>query len=111
MSKTALDKRTAKPERVTLTLDSGALPSGKFIAAVTSFFRLLNSVADSATHTKNAVEWLVEVQRGSAIIQAEPVAHNVDVRYVTEAVQAITSGLHALETGRGSALLTLRMRP
>ena len=101
MSKTVMDTKTVKPEKVTLTLDAGALPSGKFIAAVTSFFRLLNSVADSATHTKNAVEWLVEVQKGSAIIQAEAVPNNVDIRYVPEAVQAITSGLYTLEEGHG----------
>lgn len=100
MSKTALDNKVTKPEKLVLTLDSGALPSGKFIAAVTSFFRILNSVADSATHTKNAVEWLVEVKRGSAIIQAEAVPNNVDMRYVSEAVHAITSGLDALEAGQ-----------
>jgi hypothetical protein len=83
---------------LTLKLD-GAINAKIFVNAVKSFFELIQSVSDNATQTKNSIEWVVEVDRGSAIIMAQPSPKNIPPERIPHTVEVIERGLRDLEQG------------
>jgi hypothetical protein len=79
--------------QIEIKIEGRKLTADKFRSAVSAFFDLLESVSKEVCAGREKVEWLVEVDHGSAIIRARADSG----QKITEAVQ---NGLVLLQAGK-----------
>lgn len=67
--------------------------------AVSGFVELLCEVSAEVAGSGPGPKWNIQVEKGSALFIARPVADNLTHRFSIETIDAITTGLRALERG------------
>lgn len=82
--------------QIEIHLDAKKLTPERFIEAVKSFFDIVEGVTGNITGSKKTVEWIVEVDKGSAVVRTR--AANPS-RQAEDTVDAVCRGMRSLRTG------------
>ena len=88
-----------KGENITLDFDAPVVSPETLKDAVCAFVDLLQEVSAEVSGPASKVQWKIEVERGSHIFIARPVADRHTTRAGKAAIRAITSGIRLLERG------------
>lgn len=99
MSTSTRTSTQIKGENITLDFDAPIVTPETLKEAVTAFVDLLQEVSGEVTGAGSKVQWKIEVERGSQMFIARPVADTHTTRASKTAVRAITSGIRLLEKG------------
>src|SRR5438876_1194334 len=91
--------RRIKGDNITLDFDGVVISPETLREAVSGFVELLCEISSEVAGSGKAPKWNIEVQKGSAVFIARPVADNITQRASTDTIDAITSGLRILERG------------
>lgn len=82
---------------IELRLDGPRITNKQFVAAVESFFELLDSVSSELTSDSKPIRWGVEVATGSAIVRAT-VLPEEEQSVAQDALEIVLSGVVLLQT-------------
>jgi hypothetical protein len=88
-----------KGDNITLDFDGIVVSPETLRQAVSGFVELLCEISSEVAGSGKTPKWTIEVQKGSAVFIARPIADNLTHRASIETIDAITSGLRLLERG------------
>jgi hypothetical protein len=94
-----MSTRTIKGDNITLDFDGVVVSPETLRQAVSGFVELLCEISSEVAGSGKAPKWNIEVQKGSAVFIARPIADNFTQRASIDTIEAITSGLRMLERG------------
>ncbi len=80
--------------QIQIKIDGGKLTPEKFLGAATEFIALVQGVAKNVTTTR--IGWVVEVDKGSAIVRMRAENPSIDSE---KSIDAVCQGLRALRNG------------
>jgi hypothetical protein len=91
--------RAIKGDNITLDFDGVVVSPETLRQAVSGFVELLCEISSEVAGSGKTPKWNIEVDKGSAVFIARPIADNLTQRASVETIDAITSGLRMLERG------------
>lgn len=93
-------KRSAKhPNRLTLKLYGNKISAERFQKAIDAFFGLLSEVSTGITGNSSGIKWIITLEGGSAVVNADPVPVGAGVpkRMAGRVARAFFSGVRQLQ--------------
>jgi len=85
------------PNRLTLEIQGTRIPASRFKAGFQAFLSEINAVADEIAGKRNAIDWYLTLEPGSAIVHFDPEARAMDESEIRGAFEVIREGMVALE--------------
>ncbi|MGN6552519.1 MAG: hypothetical protein ACTHLW_02140 [Verrucomicrobiota bacterium] len=86
-------------DTIEIKIDAKKLTPDRFLSAVESFFALVQGVSSNVAGDREDVHWVVEVERGSAVVRGR-VTNPTSVSQ--QSIDAICWGLRSLQSGSRS---------
>lgn len=87
------------PNSLTFEIDGPRITAQRFRKGFNAFLQMADEVADSVAGKPHAVEWLLSVEPGSVCVHIAPEANQIHPEQIPVAIDAIQTGLAALEIG------------
>lgn len=87
------------PNSLTFEIDGPRITAQRFRKGFNAFLQMADEVADSVAGKPHAVEWLLSVEPGSVRVHIAPEANQIHPEQIPVAIDAIQTGLAALEIG------------
>jgi len=89
------------PKTLTLTLDGNEITAEKFVKSVTAFVSIIREVSESLSGERNAIKWIVTVEKGSTKVHFTPRAAKVAPAIVRSTIHAVKNGFLEIEQHGG----------